>query len=453
MAAKKKGKRANANPAPKPRAAATSESTGASNGSPSVSKRARVDPEISSEKRAPKAFPALPKPLPQPAFPSEASPVDNPIAIALVMAIALAVMVGLTWKKGGVAAAALGPESAVPKASFLVAKVDVPTLRASPIYSIVSGDDGAGKSLGLDELSRGCGFDPLGRVDDLVLAIPEGEARGTFGVAAQVRITESELATCAERISLARGTKTSPKVVGAFHVLEGEKGERGQPGLAFREGGLLVVAEGSWLGSMLAAAEGTEPRALTEDAHAELVKTLTAEPSLAHPTVLATALLPTALRERLKSELSQELASASAGGNDDGPEAIMSAVLSVGAAGLAISARAGEELSAMAVLRCESEANAKVLARLVERKRFGWQKDIGIRLIGLGAVVDSITAEPKGRELDVRLHAPIDDLARGIQRAMDYGRKKAQPEPGPTPPPMKKPIPDEILPAKKDAGR
>jgi len=368
------------------------------------------------------------------------------------MAIALAVMVGLTWKQGAAGGAPLGPEAAVPKASFLVAHVDVPTLRASPVYAAVVGEEGPGKSLGLDELSRGCGFDPLTRVDDLVVAVPEGESRGTFGVAAQVRITESELATCAERIALTRGTKTSPKVVGAFHVLEGEAGARGQPGLAFREGGLLVVAEGSWLGAMLAAAEGTAPRALQGDVHGELVKTLTAEPSLAHPTVLATALLPAALRDRLKNELSQELAGVNGGTSEDAPEAIMSAVLSVSAAGLAVSSRAGEDLSAMAVLRCETEANARVLARLVERKRFGWSKDIGIRLIGLGAVVDSLTAEPKGRELYVRLHAPPDDLARGITRALEYGRKQ-EPKRLQEPAPGKPQAPDEIVPAKRDAGK
>lgn len=399
-----------------------------------------------------RVFRPLPAPLPPPSLPSEKSAIDNPVAIAIVMAIALAVLVGLTWNKGGGKAALLGPESAVPKASFLYAKVDVPTLRASPLFSAIVGEDGAGKSLGLDELSRGCGFDPLARVDDLVLAVPEGEAKGTFGLAAQVRVTESELATCAERIALARGTKTNPKIVGSFHVLEGEKGERGQPGLAFREGGLLVVAEGSWLGAMLAAAEGTEPRALGKDVHGELAAALVAEPSLAHPTVVVTALLPAPLRERLRGELGAEISSGGATG-DDAPEAVMNAVLSVSAAGLAVSARAGEELSATAILRSETEVGARVLARLVERKRFAWSKDIGLRLVGLGAVVDSITAEPRGKEVYVRLHAPIDDLSRGIARAMSLG-KRDDPRPervAPAPPGSARRA-DEVLPAKRDGG-
>lgn len=394
----------------------------------------------------------LPAPLPQPVFPKETSPIDNPLTMAAVLAIVLSVMIGLTWKRVSTAESG-GPLSAVPRESFLVARIDVPTLRASPLYAAVIGEESASKALGLEELARGCGFDPLARVDDLVVAIPEGEAKGTFGLAAQVRLTESELATCADRLTAARGGKTTPKTVGAFHVLEEQKGERSTPGLAFREGGLLVVAEGSWLASMLATAEGTRPRALEKDLHGELVRTLEADPSLSHPTILATAVLPTSLRERLKNELSQELAAAAGGAggqSGDSPESIMSAVLSVSAAGLGISARGGEELSARAELVCETEASAAVLGRLVERKRFGWSKDIAMRLIGLGSAVDSITAVPHGPSLTVKLHAPTDDLARGIARVLEYGRKKA---PAPEPPtPSKRPPPDEVLSPKRDAG-
>ncbi len=404
-----------------------------------------------------KAFRELPRPLPQPVFPSENAWFDNPLTLAILLAVGLGVLIGLTWSHGQKAAEPGGPLTAVPKESFLVARVDVPTLRASPLYAAVLGDDVASKSLGLGELARGCRFDPLGRVEDLVVAIPEGEAKGTFGVAAHVRLSESELATCAERLTAARGTKTTPKTVGSFHVLEASLaagGERGAPGLAFREGGLLVVAEGTWLASMLAAAEGTHARALEKDVHGDLVKALLADPALAHPTIVATAVLPTSLRERLKTELSQELATATAGAtSEDSPEAIMGAVLSVAGAGLAISARPGEELSARIELLSENEGAPKVLARLVERKRFGWAKDIAIRLVGLGSAVDSITASPHGPGLSVTVHAPIEDLSRGVARVLEYGKKQtAPPEPAPKSDAPKR-APDEIVPSKRDSGK
>jgi hypothetical protein len=450
MASKKKGtkKKASApSEAPKDHTRKGTKDA-AEDAQPSV--QAASDTAAVKSDRPQKTFLPLPAPLPQPVFPKESSPIDNPGTMAVVLSIVLAVLIGLTWKQGGRPQEAGGPLGAVPKESFLVARVDVPTLRASPLYAAVLGEEGPSKALGLDEITRGCGFDPITRVDELVLAIPEGEAKGTFGLAAKVRIDESELATCAERLTAARGAKTTPKVVGTFHVLEQEKGERSAPGLAFREGGLLVVAEGSWLTSMLAAAEGTHPRALVKDLHADLSNTLENDPQLVRPTLLATAVLPTSLRERLKVELSHELSAAPAGGtNEDTPEAIMSAVLSVSAAGLAISAHPGEELVARAELVCETETAAKVLGRLVERKRFGWSKDIALRLVGLGSAVDSIVVEPHGPGLTVKLHAPIEDLSRGIARVLEYGKKKVSP---PESAPPRRPVPDELVTSKKDAG-
>ena len=447
MASKKKGNKKKASAPKEPRTARPNEGP---KGLPQTVEREAKDVADAPTDRPKKTFLPLPAPLPQPVFPKESSPIDNPGTMAVVLAIVLAVLIGLTWKQGGGPRDAGGPLGAVPKESFLVARVDVPTLRASPLYAAVVGEEGPSKALGLDEITRGCGFDPIGRVDELVLAIPEGEAKGTFGVAAKVRIDESELATCAERLTAARGAKTTPKTVGSFHVLEQEKGAGAAPGLAFREGGLLVVAEGTWLSSMLAAAEGTHPRALEADLHAELVKTLEGDAQIVRPTVMATAVLPTSLRERLKVELSHELSAAPTGAtSEDTPEAIMSAVLSVSAAGLAISAHPGEEIVARAELVCETETAAKVLGRLVERKRFGWSKDIGLRLVGLGSAVDSITVEPHGPGLTVKLHAPTEDLSRGIARVLEYGKKKVSP-PESTPP--RRPVPDEIVPSKKDAG-
>lgn len=446
MASKKKGKKKASAPSESQKARATEGEREV----PEPSRAAANDVADAHAVPAKKTFLPLPAPLPQPVYPKESSPIDNPGTMAVVLSIVLAVLIGLTWKQGGRPQDAGGPLAAVPKESFLVARVDVPTLRASPLYAAVVGEEGPSKALGLDEIGRGCGFDPIARVDELVLAIPEGEAKGTFGVAAKVRIDESELATCAERLTAARGAKTTPKTVGSFHVLEQEKGERSAPGLAFREGGLLVVAEGSWLSSMLAAAEGTHPRAFVKDLHADLAKTLESDPQLVRPTILATAVLPTSLRERLKAELSHELSAAPAGTtNEDTPEAIMAAVLSVSAAGLAISAHPGEEIVARGDLLCETETAAKVLGRLVERKRFGWSKDIALRLIGLGSAVDSIVVEPHGPGLTVKLHAPTDDLSRGIARVLEYGKKKASP---PESAPLRRPVPDEIVSSKKDAG-
>ncbi len=449
MAAKKKNKKARVDGGAKP-----------SSEKPSSAPARETAPSEKAEKAEKKAFPPLrPLPLPDPLPEKELSPIDNPIAIALVMAIALAVLVGLTWNRVvPPSSAKSGPLDAVPRESFLVGHVDVPALRASPVYKAVLGeaDGSASKALGLDELAKGCGFDPLDRVSELAVAIPEGESRGTFGLAAHVGITESELATCAERVGEARGSKAAPKTVGSFHVMEEQKGAH--PGLAFREGQgprgphLLLVAEGAWLSSMIATADGERPSASTEASHVALATAVTSQPGLEKPTVLATALLPKGLRERLRGELSAEISGASQGG-EDSPQDVMSAVLSVGGVGLAIRAGGpGEDFDVRAELACEGDKQAAVLARLVERKRFAWSKDIGLRIVGFGGAIDSIVAEAHGSGLTLRLHAPADDLARAITRGLELGKSRPSARPEPVVPSAQR-APDEVLGARRDAGK
>lgn len=377
-------------------------------------------PPAGRPKRALAPLPPLPAPAEQTPPPRDLAFIDNPIAIALVMCLALAVMIGLTWKGQGGARG--GPLTAVPKGSFLVARVDVPALRASPLFSALLGGPDAAQQLGLEELARGCGFDPLSRVKELVVALPEGESRGTFGVAAQVTVSESELGTCAERIAEARGGQTAPKTLGSFHVLEAQKGSH--PGLAFREGGLLLVAEGAWLASMIEAADGPAQAAAGGELHAQLAGAITSAPRLESPALLVTAVLPRALRERLRSELDQELAQAAGGDAPDTPQAIMTAVLSVGGAGLGVALGGDGQVTARAELSCEDAAAVGVLSRLLERKRFALSKELWVRFIGLGAAVDSVTIEPHGAALAVGLRASADDLGRGVARLLEVGQKR-----------------------------
>jgi len=420
-----------------------------------IAKKREPEPPVrssSEEREASSDSPArplpkpLPKALPQPSYPEDASVIDNPLALAVLFAAAFGVIVVLTWKLGARGAVDEGPESALPKESFLVAKIDVPELRASPLYTAVVGQEGTAGTLGLDELSRGCGFDPLARVDDMWVTLPEGEQRGTFGLAAHVRVTESELATCAERIASARSQKTAPKVVGSFHVLEASGSGAFAPGIGFREGGLLVVAAGSWLTAMLEAAEGKHPRALVGDAHGEMLASLRAENGMTKPTAIASVVLPSSVRERLRAEMAREVSGAS---GEDSAESVMAAVLSVGVAGVALVARAGEELAVRAELRADTPEHASVLTRLVERKRFALSKEIGLRLFGFGPILDSLTVTAEGPRVRIGAHAPIDDLSRGIARALDYGRRKSAQEPE-KPPALR--APDEVVPSKRDGG-
>lgn len=410
MAAKKKAKN-------KPRPASAARDV-----EPRAAPLSDAPPRTAERPRATRALaplPPLPAPAPQTPPPRELAFIDNPIALVLVMCLVLTTLIGVTWK--GQAGRRGGPLSAVPAGSFLITRVDVPALRASPLFSALVGGGDASQQLGLEELARGCGFDPLSRVKELVVALPEGESRGTFGVAAQVTVSESELGTCAQRIAEARGGATTPKTLGSFHVLEAQQGAH--PGLAFREGGLLLVGEGAWLTSMMEAAD--RPTAAgPSDLHARLASAITAAPRLESPAVLVTAVLPRALRERLRGELDPEIAQAVGGDSQDPPQAIMTAVLAVEGAGLGVALGADGQVTARGELACEDPAAVAVLSRLLERKRFGLSKELWVRFIGLGAAVDSLTIEPKGSALAVGLRASADDLARGVARLLEVGQKR-----------------------------
>lgn len=318
-----------------------------------------------------------------------------------------------------------GVLTAVPADAWLVATIDVAALRASPLAQpLLGGGDAGGRAgaviLGLGTLTDACGFDPVTRIDQVVLCSPEGGERGDFGVAFAGRFTRDELTQCAGKLTRARGGSPLTTTRGEFAILE-DKADNAHTRFAYREGGPFLVGRGAWLDAMIDAAEGKAPRERPE--HAALRQALAPKPGQAPhavPAVEVTALLPTSVRDRLRGELGAEL------GNEG--ERAYASVLAVASAGFAVATGGPGSTTEIAVeLHCDGSDACAEVKTLIERKRLGFSRDLGLRLVGLGPLLDSLTVAVQGPSLSAAARAPTDDLARALERVFDYRRPRHAP--------------------------
>jgi hypothetical protein len=335
---------------------------------------------------------------------------------ALFFVLVAAVVAGALWL--GRRASSVDILAAVPADAWLVATIDVAGLRASPLAHPLlgagEGGDTASRAAsiipGLGTLTDACGFDPVTRIDQVVLCSPEGGERGDFGVAFTGRFTRDELTQCADKITRARGGSPETTRRGAFAILE-NKADAAHTRFAYREGGPFLVGRGAWLDAMIDAADGKGPKERPE--HAALRQSLAPKPGEAPRAVVVTALLPSGVRDRLRGELGAELGS-------DGERAYAS-VLAVASAGLALGTGGpGSSTQLAAELHCDTADACAEVKTLIERKRLAFSRDLGLRLVGIGPLVDSLTVAVQGASLSAAAQAPTDDLARALRRALDY---------------------------------
>jgi hypothetical protein len=365
------------------------------------------------------------------------------------------------------------PIDAVPQGAFLAASVNLAELRRSPLHDVLLGSGSSepgrpghaaplldAKALGIGNLAAACGFDPIGRVERLAVGVPEEGDKGELGVAAQINVTRDELGRCTDALAAQRGGKVETKEIDGFTVLEPSSGGEGpRPRLAYGHGGLLVVGRGAWFEAMLAAADKKRPSVAEAKAHAALRRSLTSREGWRAPTFLVTALLPRALRDRIKSEMGAEV------GAKDSSQAIMGGVLGVSSVGLALRAGAsGQAIDAVAELVCDSEEGCDAVEKLILRKRFEWSKELTLRMVGFGPLLDSIEVkrvplpglDPSGPTrpgLRVSAGAPSETLASTLERVLRLtGAGQARPRlPEPDGPSPGAP-PSPALPSSSAAG-
>lgn len=355
------------------------------------------------------------------------------------------------------------PLDAVPRDSFLAISIDLAELRQSPLYEVLLGRDGSSgrdpsvpvldaRALGIGKLADACGFDPLGRVERLAIGVPEEGDKGELGVAARVTVSREELGRCAESLAGQRGGKVEAKEVGGFAVIEDAASaqETARPRLAYGHRGLLVVGRGAWFDAMLAAADGKRPGVRTAEGHAALRSSLTSKDGWHAPTLVATALLPRSLRDRLRSEMADEVARTGTSA-DAKPADVMAGVLGVSSVGLALRAgTSGQSIDLAVELVCDAENACAAVEKLILKKRLDWSKELMLRMVGLGPLLDSIDVKRQGARIRVTAGAPANALASTLDRVLRFSARGREPQGAPAaPPPLPAPIPlpKETIPA------
>lgn len=398
---------------------------------------------------------------------------------ALIL-LALAAAAGLgAWRAGAPGGGGPVPsvDDAVPKDSFLVASVDLQVLRGSPLGPPL--EELARSQLpALARLSAACGWDVLSHLREVVMAVPEEGDSGEFGVAARVDASPRELSACADHLTESgdggapKGGSLAPGVEYIFLDGTGTPGDGGgpeadpketpaptTPRLAYRpRGSLLLLANPPWLAKMMAAADRRGPTVAADANHVALRASVSrGDGPGGKRALVATALLPRSLRDRLRSEMKDEANPA------------MEGVLGVHGVALAVTPGvAGGQGSLVAELRCDDAPSCDETKKLLERKRLGWSQNLGLRLVGLGPLIDSFAAETKTAQaqaqgggpgsalgavptVTVTARWPADDGRRLVERLAALrasgnagtGRVHVDPgDPAPPPPPRN---PDEVL--------
>ncbi len=327
--------------------------------------------------------------------------------------------------------------AALPEDSFLAATVDMKAFRASPLAAPLT-------SLGLDRLAGGaslqgasatCGFDPAAKIDQLAVALPEAEDTGDFGLAMQGSAARDELVECARKVILARGGHPTVAPQGAFTFVDDTSvGAK----LALHEGGPFLLARGPWLTKMVDTVERKSPSIEESTLHAEI------RHALGSAAVVVTAVLPNKLRDRLKREMNAETTGAN--GN-----AAMAGILAVKAAGVAlVPGVAGGTTELTAELRCETPEACIEVKKVIERKREGWSKDLTIRLLGVGPLIDALAIETHDSSLRATTRLPADEARRLIEHVIEMTTRRRASAPLA---PAASRAPDEVVPARPPAQK
>jgi hypothetical protein len=353
------------------------------------------------------------------------------VILVLLGAAASLFIVFLVLRSHGATRSALG---AVPADSFLVVSVDLPSLAASPLAKALVGDDDARREqlFGLETIQETCGFDPLPHLRSIALAVPEGVERGDFGVAATGDLGRDQLASCARAVIAKEGGDSQTTTAGSFTVVTDGRRRTGEVAeLAFRDGGPFLVGSATWLPKMMDAAEGRAPSLVTSKTggHGALRVEL-ATRDIDAEAIELTAILPRDLRERLLHEMELETPSTETAASN----ATMAGVLAVSSVGIALHAgRPHEDTRLTALLHCESEDACKAVSTAILHARLGWSGNLKYRLFGVGPLIDGLAVTQEGTTLVVTTHAPTDDLAKVVDRALGLAGSKKGPRAPPSP--------------------
>ncbi len=323
--------------------------------------------------------------------------------------------------------AAEDPLGACPADAFLVAKVDMAKLRATPLGEIA--DQVLRGLVPLPAAARADTVASAGpcdtkKVDTLALVVPEGEERSDIGLAMKLRASSAELARCASSLgdvraldASAKSSPQKPERHGAFTLFA--SGEPRADTLAASDNGLVLLGARAWTLAMAEAASGRKPAATKSPPHADVLK------ALGSRALLVSVALPKATRARIRREMAGDRADSL---ESPGDKTAMEGVLGVEAVGAAIDVDAKtSETELIAELRCDTVGSCAAVNDLVTRKKKAWSENPIVRLLGVGRAADALTISLQGQRLEVRTRLATDDLRGALERILAWRRSSRMP--------------------------
>jgi hypothetical protein len=283
---------------------------------------------------------------------------------------------------------------AVPARSMLVVALDLRALRGSPLLGPYLGGERAVDGLGA--LRGACGFDPIERVDELVLVVPE---RGVdeLGIVARGAPAADALLACAERFVRARGGEPVRSSIGGFQTVRDRSARSSGEIAAKRE--LVLVGTGEALRGMIDAAEGSLPRFASNAVHAGLLAALGDR---------ADARATFTVSDEQRASLAELVATEG--------ERIPSALLRL--AGVGLAARLdGEKVELALVLTAVDPVGAQTLADALASARTDAASAPATAFLGAAPLLDRLAVRVDGANVLARVQLTVHEIESVLGRA------------------------------------
>jgi len=288
-----------------------------------------------------------------------------------------------------------GTLDAIPIGALLVAVADLKALRLSPAGAPFLRE---GREIrGVGKVKDVCGFDPLDGLTEVAVSIPAAGDAGDFGLVATGVVDADALVTCASKVIEARGGSAAITQIGAFRAVRDASLSAGSGEIAVRAGGPVILGAGAYLQAMIDTAEGRASTIRSSVAHGMLGRLL------GDAQIRATLVLTPDQRRALSEELE-----ASGGAGD--PSGSIRAV--------ALGATLGPAVALHAVISCDTAPACGALAKHLDEVRLARSKDLALRGVGIGAVLERMTIVASAETVDARVEVPADEAALLVERAL-----------------------------------
>jgi len=354
---------------------------------------------------------------------------------ALVFAAGMAVVVAAVVAVGKLRQTPAPPPSAldaIPDGALLIATASVEPLRRSGAFAPVFSE--AREIPGLGKVKDVCGFDPLENLKDLAIAVPAAGNDGDFGLVAAGKIDQAALVACAAKVIEARGGRSVVNTIGGFSTVRDASQSTSGAEIAVREGGPVLLGAGSYLRSMIDAADGRVPSVRADAAHERLRR------EAGEGALRVTVVLTAEQRRTLSEELSR-------GG------ALGSPVASIVGLGLAVSLE--PRIALHGVVACDAAKPCAELAKIFDARRAAQAEDTLARLLGAAPLLERLRIVAEGERIHGRVDMSADEATNLIERLLvlrNAARQREAEPPSPRPNDRPIPLPEASATVRPDAG-